>query len=299
MFGEIAELVIELGFGLESLKEAMVEVAKDYRANTPKKSLHLYPWPAPKHPYALYWVRLSRKKIYEDQLQRAAERGRRRWVKRLKIRTAHDLDAAIYRHGLSKHRKVVHHFHDLVQILNRAHRTAARTLASAAKMLYSRAGGIHILLEVPPLPANYFEANLRHGGGRVLELAWRFGFILDFTTRRMKDLALQQAAERWSRRLRLVFTQDSDHPAGRLAWKDVGSQVTFTRLTKQMLRELRLLPEIRDLVDTWEGERRDVVRVLKSQTSLLRRLRQRLVSARELYRSSLNARNVPPPLLEA
>jgi hypothetical protein len=282
---KLYELRISVEHRMEALKEA-------FNASMPRSRLRLRPWSRRKGepPYAVYWIFLTRKqRTFENRTWQAIESRRPRWFKRLKIRTRRDLDLAIHRAGMDAVRRQVHRFHDDVLALNESHRALARATDSIRRMLSGRAAGKG--LTIPPVPEELEGRWLPDEVLGVTRSAWRLECL---TRRTTNDLALvsrlQSRQPGWIR-YRLEFRQGKDHPYGHLVWRDLETRSTYACLDDRTKRRLGIPAPMRGVLTPFELNRRELIRELKSRTSLLRRIRTKAGRATEVAQENLDRLN--------
>lgn len=287
---EIYELRLSVEHQMEALKGA-------FNAGMPRSRLRLRPWSRRKGepPYAVYWIFLTKKRRYfEDRTLQAIESLRPRWFKRLKVRTRRDLDLVIHRAGLDAVRREVHRFHDDHLALNEAHRSLARGMDSIRKMLAGRAAGRD--LTAPALPADAVSFGVPDEVRSMVEHAWRLECLLRRTTNDLSTLARLQGRQPGWIRYRLEFRQGKDHPHGHLVWRDLETRATVACLDDRTKRRLGIPSHMRGVLTPFELNRRDLIRELKSRSSLVRRIRTKARQALEAARSSLGGLKIDPTI---
>jgi hypothetical protein len=272
VFAELMERIREIDVRRRSTERKMTELREDFNRCAPRARLCLRPWTQKKgeSPYALYWIVLSRRREFYPT-GRPGEARRPRWYRRLKIGTQRDLDAAIHRNGMDRQREMVHRFDARAVALNEQHRLLARGLDSVRKILASRATG----REFGPtdMPANLLAFGSTPKVRRLLADLWEFECAL---TRIMQMAyacsASQRGQPKWVR-FRLLFLRDREHPYGRLLWRDEETGQKYSSLDDRTKRRLRLYRDVRKAITPFEKERRELSRILKTRTSVVRRLK--------------------------
>jgi hypothetical protein len=287
LFDDLLPRIGELDERLRTVEHRMDGLKESFALAIPRVRLCLRPWTRKKgeRPYALYWVYLVNRRRKFDDRSYLVENHRPRWFHRLKVQTCRYLDAVIYRAGLSEHRTTYLRYHAASGALNEAHRVLARGLDSARKMLASPVTGPAGDLDRYPVPKRANEYYLDPSARCVTELLWKFDRQLFASKHLLRDMAERQAKEpRWVR-FRLVYLEDTDHPYGRLLWRDLSTGMTYTRLDDRTKRRLRIYPEVRRAITRWEIQRRWATSAHKKRTGLIRRLKA--LTARLLQQTSV------------
>lgn len=280
---KLSVLRLSVEHRMEALKEA-------FNASMPRSRLRLRPWSRRKGepPYAVYWILLTRKRrFFENRTWQAIEDMRPRWFKRLKIRTRRDLDLAIHRAGMDAVRHGVHRYHDDVLALNEAHRSLARGMDSIRRMLSGRDAGKG--LTSPELPEELDGRWLSDDVRGVTRSAWRLECLVRRTTNDLALVSRLQSRQPGWIRYRLEFRQGKDHPYGHLVWRDLETRSTYACLDDRTKRRLGIPAHMRGVLTPFELNRRDLIRELKSRTSLLRRIRTKACRALEAAEESLGS----------
>ena len=283
---------------LEAVEQRMESLKDSFNDSVPKSLLRLRPWPRRKgeSPYALYWIFFQRiRRTFDPYTFRETTEQKPRRFRRLKIRTRADLSAAAHLARLDAHRREVFEFHDRAQALNEAHRVLARSLDSIRKMVSGRIGEC---FDCPPLKDSRFA----HAPFRVyrwIERLWNVGWTIRQTTDFLRQLAASRRELYPRCRYRLHFCEDSEHPYGRLLWRDELSRVSYSSLTHRERRRLRI-PRSESVAD-FEWARRMYARRLHGLARLVKRIRLKLSYALRTGRAAFD-RGRPPsafPYLEA
>jgi hypothetical protein len=279
-----------------AVESCMKELKERYNSVGERGPLLLRPWSRKKgeQPYAIYWIRLSRKqrRFDWDTGREVEDKSRPRWFKRLKIRRIWDLDLAIHRAGLDRDRPRIHRFHAEVQLLNETHRVLARTLDSARKTFRGRAAGAG--LKAPPFPEDV-GPRLPYSLWALANPAWRLECLLQRTNGDLGLLAKTQARQQWWLGLRLEFRWSPEHPVGQIVWRDLETRTTYSRLNDRTKRKLGLSAEKRKAITPFEVERRRLVAGQKVGLSIARKLLSQAEAAMETARvNSLGLKIAPP-----
>jgi hypothetical protein len=272
VFAELMERIREIDVRRRSTERKMVELREDFNRCAPRARLCLRPWTQKKgeSPYALYWIVLSRRREFYPT-GRPGEARRPRWYRRLKIETRRDLDAAIHRNGMDRQREMVHRFDARATALNEQHRLLARGLDSVRKILASRATG----REFGPtdIPSNVLAFGSTPKVRRLLADLWEFECALTRIMQMAYACSAWQRDQRQSVRFRLHFLRDREHPYGRLVWRDEETGQKYSSLNDRTKRRLRLPRDLLKEITPFEKERREITSILKTRTSVVRRLK--------------------------
>jgi hypothetical protein len=192
-------------FQLRRLIEARMEKLPGlFNLSVKRGSLRLRAWRRAKSvpPYAVYWVRMNRRRL--------PARGWRKLAPvfpfhRPKIRTRRDLDAAIFFGMVAKSRRIVYRFHAQMTTLNAAHAAISAALEECRKRLH-------------PFRRPSEIVRFRDDFHRVLSHLDDFEAALDEAQTELQKLELEMRIYT-QLPLRLVYEQDADHPYGRLRWR--------------------------------------------------------------------------------
>jgi len=273
--------------------EQWMETLKDrFNESMPKTLLRLRPWPRRKGepPYALYWILFRRRRqLYDSWTFQLIEDQKPRRFRRLKIHTRADLSHFIHLARLDSYRKEVFKFHDRAQALNEAHRILARSLDSVRKMVSGRAV-IHVYGEFPPLDESRFPGLPQRYLAWIGHL-WRLGWAVRFASDDLREAATIHRNNWPQKRYRLHFLEDSEHPYGRLLWRDELSRVSYSSLPDRERRKLHIPRS--ELWPELEWNRRDLTQRLKKLVKLVKRIQLKLGYALKTGRAALD-RGRPP-----
>lgn len=272
--------------------EQRMETLKDrFNESMPKSLLRMRPWPRRKGepPYALYWIffRRRRRQFDSSTFQMLEDRKPRRF-RRLKIRTRADLSHFVHLARLDVYRKDVFVFHDRALALNEAHRILARSLDSVRKMIGGRE--IYVYRDVPPLDDARFGGLPQRYFDRLGQL-WRLGWAVREASDDLRDCERRHREMCPRSRHRLHYLEDSEHPYGRLLWRDELSRVSYSSLPDRHRRQLHISRQ--DVWPVFELDRRELTQKLHKLTKLVKRIRLKLGYALKTGRAAFD-RGLPP-----
>jgi hypothetical protein len=283
---EVIHLLSTVERWMESLKESFNDAM-------PPSLLRLRPWPRTKGgpPYALYWIFFQRcRPRYDEWTFRLVEDRKPRRFRRLKIRTRADLSTYVHLARLNTHREGVYRYHDRAQALNEAHRVLARALDSVRKMVNGRAAECWTSNEISPLDGSRFlDVPRRHLAW--IEQLWRIGWTMRGLSDDMRQFTENRRQSFPRQRYKLVYQEDSDHPYGRLIWRDELSRASFSSMPDRLRRKLRIPRS--DFIADAEALRRTYTKRLQTYAKLMKRIRLKLGHALKVGRAAFDRARSP------
>ena len=292
-FESVQVLLLEVIHLLSTVERWMESLKDSFNDIMPRSLLRLRPWPRTKGgpPYALYWIFFQRRRPrYDEWTFRRIEDRKPRRFRRLKIRTRADLSAYVHLARLDAHRQGVYLYHDRAQALNEAHRVLARALDSVRKMVSGRAAQCWVPDEVPPLDCSRFLGVADRHLFWIDEL-WRVGWAMRGLSDDMRQFAENRRQSFPRQRYRLVYHEDSDHPYGRLIWRDGLSGASFSSMPDRLRRKLRISRS--DFIADAEALRRRYTKRLQTYAKLVKRIRLKLGHALKVGRAAFDRARTP------
>jgi hypothetical protein len=292
-FESIQAPLLEILYLLPAVESRMVSLKESFNDAMPPSLLRLRPWPRYKGgpPYALYWIYFRRRRPqYDSNTFRRLEARKPCRFRRLKIKTRADLSDFIHLARLDLQKRGIFDCHDRALALNEAHKVLARVLDSLRKIVNGKAAQIDYTQDFPDFDPTRFIGF----GDRIfssMDHLWRLGWTMRSLTDQLRDLAEHRRQLHPRLRYKLVYLEDSEHPYGRLIWRDDLTRTSFSSLSDRHRRRLHI-PKSERIAD-FERTRRELTKRLQGYAGVVKRIRLKLGYALKTGRAAFDRGRVP------
>jgi len=287
-FEPLQRLIRECCQLVRSVEWEMQDTSQAYRDRTPPSRLQLFPWAFPigSPPNNLCWARLSRK---QDGLEggHRISRKRPRWWKRLKIRSRGELHTAIYRNGMTEHRRSIMSFFDRTQALNVSHRSLGLAMGFAKHSLMTC--WIPIPFREEP-PCHFYEGPFfdkldpRESGLYVL--AWSLRRAIEKIQLGYKRLLKSPTGMPWRLSCRRVSDLDWE-----VLWEHSLTGERRRTLDRRLMEKLRgsAEPQAFGALESIEQDRRFLAKALSKSLGRLDRVEGLLANSKRMAEEALRS----------